>query len=466
MIEIGEQFITEKEEQRIGRQQFHEDLYLSEHIYDKTTAVTDTRGHRSSIKVSQLLPLPQTISETWSDLLFLEFPAIGYEQESLNEIIKPLKAKMQIDLIEAAASNSAIGMLWWNLFMVDGELKYKFIQPQHTLWKKNELGELIDFKIFKLIEIKKSDKSRVYKILEHHYAYDEFGSIIRSKDDEKFHMVSEYIITVDTNGIVKAKMEISSEATGLSFIPVIEVSNMAMLGADTGRSDYQGKEKLFEEIDNRYAQINYVINENADPFILMPPGVLDSKGHFQRSNGKIIEKAGTGSADNDVSIVEWDGKLTAAFDAIKSMMKQLFFTSRLSAPIVGLESEGGSSDSGRALKWRSVNTITALGKRRLYWDNSIKLFFKMIADVDPKTYRALKDKDVKIGWQDGLPIDAFEKTETLVKQVGAGIKSRQTAIMQLDEVDEKTAQEEIERIDSDQKSEAENMSLSQPAIQV
>jgi hypothetical protein len=466
MFEIGEEFIIDKEQTRIARQQFHEDLYLSEHIYDKTVAVVDPKGNRTNIKVAQLLPLPQTISETWSDLLFLEFPHIIYEKESLNELIRPLVKKMQIDLIESAASNSAIGMLWWNIFMVNGELKYKFIQPQHTLWNKNELGELIDFKIFKLIKIDKGTKNATYKILEHHYAHDENGMMIQTEDEKKVHMISEYTITIDIKGIIVNKMEISEEPTGLNFIPVIEVLNMAMLGAETGRSDYQGKEELFKEIDNRYAQINYVINENSDPWILMPPGVLDSKGHFNRSNGKIIEKAGTGSADNDVSLVTWDGQLTSAFEAIKSMMKQLFFTSRLAAPIIGLDSDtGGNVESGRALKWRSVNTLTALGKRRIYWTNAITQFFDMIAEIDP-TYNSLKDQDIKIEWQDGLPIDPQEKTDTLVKQVGAGIKSRETAIQQLDEVDKETAQNEIDRINTDQKEEAENMSLSQAPITV
>jgi hypothetical protein len=225
------------------------------------------------------------------------------------------------------------------------------------------------------------------------------------------------------------------------------------------------KTDLFREIDNRYAQINYVINENADPWTLVPPGILNEQGHFNRRNGKIIEKANTGSNDNDVSLVTWDGQLTSAFEAIKSMMKQLFFTSRLSAPIVGMETEGGGVESGTALKWRSVNTLTALGKRHLYWSTAIKKFFWMLGEMSP-TYSVFKGKKVQVIWQDGLPIDITERTNVLVQQVNAMIKSKETAIKELNEIDTEQAQEELEKINTEQKQESENQAAGMQPIQV
>jgi hypothetical protein len=180
----------------------------------------------------------------------------------------------------------------------------------------------------------------------------------------------------------------------------------------------------------------------------------------------MIEKAPTGTAENSVELVTWDGQLTAAFEAVKSMMKQLLFTCRLSPAIMGLEVEtGGTSESGRSLKWRSVNTLIALGKKRLYWNHSFRQFFSMLADMDPK-YASFKDKDLKIDWQDGLPIDITERTQVIVQQVNAGIKSKETAIRELNEVSKEMAQEEIEKINAEQTQNAEINSLSLPSIQV
>jgi len=473
MLQVGDIFLSQSDIQRINLQQFHEDLYLSQHVYDKTVKrVNPDTGSIQKVQVSQLLPLPQTISETWSDLLFMEFPQLTFEDETADSLVKQLTDSMQIDLLEAEATNSAIGMLWWVLFRVDGKAHWKFIQPQFTKWTKNELGELINFKMFHELPMQDpSDAKRMYKVIEHTYAVDEeTDEILITDNGTKIHVINEFILICskdkDDEWKVVERRDINAETTDLSFIPVIEVQNQARLGTSIGRSDYEGKEDLFKEIDNRYAQLNYVINENADPWILMPPGVLNENGFFNRSNGKMIEKAPTGTAENNVELVTWDGQLSAAFEAVKSMMKQLLFTCRLSPAIMGLEVEsGGTSESGRSLKWRSVNTLIALGKKRLYWNDAFRKFFQMLSDMDV-TYAALKDKELKINWQDGLPIDITERTQVIVQQVNAGLKSKETAIRELNEIGQEAALEEIEKINQDQTTQAEIESVSLPSIQV
>ena len=471
MYQVGDIFLDKYDIDRMSRQAFHEDLYLSRHIYDKKIKTIDPKtGQVGSVKLSQLLPLPQTISETWSDLLFMEFPQMTFESDEADAKLKEIQDRLQIDLLEAAATNSAIGMLWWVLYRVDGKGYWKFVQPQHTKWIRDKIGQLINFQIIEeMPQETPSDAKKTFKVIEHTYEANEQGEIIETEKG-RIHVVNEYILIVnkdkDGEWKVTSRQDIDSDRTDLNFIPAIECPNMAMLGSEAGRSDYEGKEQIFQEIDNRYAQINHVINENADPWVLMPAGVLDESGNFRRQNGKMIEKAGTGSADNNIELVTWDGQLSAAFDAIKSMMKQLFFTCRLSPSIVGLETEtGGQSDSGRALKWRSINTLTALGKRRLYWNSNFKKFFDMLSYVDTD-YQVFRDKNLIIRWQDGLPADTTEKTQNIVAQVNAGIKSRETAIRQLNEVGKEDALEEIERIDSDAQKQAEIDQSALPSIQV
>lgn len=467
MLNIGDTFLSNEDQLRINTQQFHEDLYMGSHVYDKKVRRVNAKGNIETIKISQLLPLPQTISETWSDLLFLEFPHLSFKEEVADDLIAKLNAKLQIDLLEAQATNSAIGMLWWVLYRIEGVLHWKFVQPQYTLWKRDKHGKLIDFKIFKDITPEKEKKTKLYKITEHSYAVNDNGDIIQLENGNKIHIVNEYKISVETSRdnelVVKTVEVVSSDKSDLPFIPVIEVNNMAIMGMDIGRSDYQGKEDLFKEIDNRYAQINYVINENADPWILMPPGVLTEKGHFNRSNGKMIEK-GAGSVDNQLDIVTWDGALSSAFEAIKSMVDQLFFTCRLSPSIIGLNTErSGNGDSGRALKWRSINTLTARAKRQLYWNVAFKQFFQM-ASFMQKEYTVFRDKELVIQWQDGFPIDTTEVVDNVIKQVSAGLMSRETAIIELKEVDTEQAKEEIAKIDADNQTKAQTSALGLPPI--
>jgi hypothetical protein len=243
MYQLSDEFLTDDEQQRINQQQYFEDLYLGKHVYDKTISVVDDKNQVKNVKVNQLLPLPQTISETWSDLLFLEFPQITFKDDNADELVKEIEKKLQIDLLEAGASNSAIGMLWWMLFMVDGEVHWKFVQPQKTIWRRDELGRLIDLKLFKDITPDKEKSDKIYKIIEHSYAVNDDNEIIEKSDGARVHVINTYIITVSSDNKIIALKEISSEPTGLAFIPAIEVSNMAMLGCDEGRSDYDGKNR-------------------------------------------------------------------------------------------------------------------------------------------------------------------------------------------------------------------------------
>ena len=106
------------------------------------------------------------------------------------------------------------------------------------------------------------------------------------------------------------------QETDIDFIPVVKYVNIGMMGLNSGKSDYQGKEQLFAEIDNRVDQINYILQEHADPWTLLPPGVLNEHGQFIRNQGKMIEKGA--NTKSDVEIVAWNAQLEAAFQRLKT----------------------------------------------------------------------------------------------------------------------------------------------------
>jgi len=55
-----------------------------------------------------------------------------------------------------------------------------------------------------------------------------------------------------------------------------------------------------------------------------------------------------------------------------------------------------------------------------------------------------------IQWQDGLPIDNAEQIETETMAIDAGITSKLDAIMRVYNVDEETAQKQLDQIESEQ----------------
>jgi hypothetical protein len=425
-------------------------MYLSEYIYNK---IIDSKGNH--INIDPMIPLPNTVSEIFADLLFLEFPDLQFNDKEEDELLEDVKTKLSTELLEYAALASAQGMIWWYLFIKNDKVYWKFIQPQHTVWEHDSTGDLSMWRVFKAVGEEK-DHEQTYKVLEYEKIKNEDGEVSAV-------IMSEYEITVNVTTMEVTQVAGLEEETFLhNFIPAILIENMGLGGTDIGKSDYLGKEQLFAEIDHRVDQINDVLHNHAEPWTFLPSGMLDSNGDLNRANGKWVEKAPGGQADNSVEFSTWDASLDASFRQIEMMIRQIFFTSRISAPIAGLE-QGGAVESGRALKWRSVNTFAAVSRRRIYWGKALKLFFMMLGEMD-KGYKAIKDAKITIGWKDGLPLDEQGVIDTAVQAVNAQIMSKLTAIENTQEKSTTEAQEELDQINKEQRDDAEIESTAQAPI--
>jgi hypothetical protein len=56
---------------------------------------------------------------------------------------------------------------------------------------------------------------------------------------------------------------------------------------------------------------------------------------------------------------------------------------------------------------------------------------------------------VKVNWGNAIPEDMTEKTTNIKNRVEADILSKKTAIMRLDNLDESTAEKELEQINAE-----------------
>jgi len=435
LLELNQRFPNEIEEQRIKVQSSWEKMYHSEYIYNK---IIDYRGKQ--VPIDPLVPIPAIISEINADLLFGEFPKFNFQDETINKLInKMIRNKLESDMLELATYVSAVGTVFWKFFMIDNEINYEFIQGNKVAEWEEGLKGITNIKFFEELETDKYNKFTWYIIEEHIY-----------EDDQYFILRYKIKVKNTTNEIVKIE-DIEREVTGLDFMPIIKVINIGQMNSKIGKSDYQGKEQLFAEIDNRVDQINYVLQENADPWKFLPPGILDPHGRFNKRDGKMVEKAPGG--DNTVDIVTWDASLDAAFRQIEKMIELVFFTCRISSPIAGLE-KGGQVESGRALKWRSINTFSNINKKRKYFNKVFYKMFEIISKLDSE-YKNIDIDKLIIEWQDGLPLDSREITDNIIRQVQAGILSKLTAIQKINEVDKKEANDELEQIKKEKGDEAE-----------
>ncbi len=455
ILEKGSPFPSELEFKRINQQQVWDDMYNGVYHYIRKIIVGNDGATEK--KQDPLVPLPAIISDITSDLLFGEFPSFvfGKDTQALNEKVsdrlKEWKTYMT-DVNSAAAYNSCLGTMFWYLFQMNEQTFYKFIKPMNTIWSEDILG-LTKVWFFHEIDRSRYDRWIDYHIQEHFYNYDDKTYESPILDPGKQHAVIEYEIRVKndpTREIKKVKIVKKEIVTGFDFIPIIKIENIKNLNQKNGKSDYQGKEQLFAEVDNNVDQINHILSEHADPWTFIPPGILNENGQFNRAKGKMIEKAPGAQGNNDVDVIAWDGQLEASFNNIKMMIQMILFTSRISNQIAGFffDKTGGQAESGRALKWKSVSTNSMIVKKRNTWDESFLEFFTMLFKMD-KNFKDDDSKDQRTLWKDGLPLDNEAVVKHVVTEVNAQLKSKLKAIQQINEVDEKTAQAELDRINAE-----------------
>jgi hypothetical protein len=435
---------------RIQLETEYELMLLSSYSFN-STLVTKS-GLARKVNLEPIVPIAALVSEINADLLFGEFPRFKSEsdkaQAQLDAYMKE-HTELASDFLEAATYNSAMGTVFLYIFKDEGELFHKFIKSNQVVWEEDIRG-LRSVAITETLA--SNDKQKWVKYAVQLHELKTTNKRAKDVNANRTHVITNYEIKVSQTGdkpIIDLK-EISTVKTGLNFIPIKKIENIKLMNITVGKSDYQGKTQLFAEIDARIDQINYCLQENQDPWIVVPPGILGPDGSFNRSNGKMIERAATNQGGaNQVEVISWDPELEAAFRQIETMLYMVFFTSRISSPIAGLDDKGGNVESGRALKWKSINTFSARNRKQLYWTDALTWYFQTMAIMGEPSLSAMVDEKVNVQWRDGLPNDTTELVTSVIRQVQNGLKSRETGIKEINDVSEEIALSEIAKIADD-----------------
>jgi len=442
MLTKGETYPNAKDSQRILQESFYEKLLLNQSVGNYEW--TEVNGKRTKVPKDPIVPIPQTIADISADLLLGEFPTIILPEDRQEEFDAwASESDLGTKLLEGATYVSAIGTIFSSMMKLDNEVIYDLKPGNQVTWSE-EFGKVTNVKIILGTSKTKSGNDIIYEIQE--WSLPNSTLIIEHYNAK---------VRISDHEVQDVALIDEPQMPGLDFIPIAKWINVGVMGQLNGRSDYAGKSQLFSEIDNRIDQNNDVLQENAEPWKAVPAGILNQDGQLNRANytSKMFEKTMGGQADNGVDIMTWDGQLGAAFDQIEMMIDMTFFTSRISNPISGRLKNGSGSDSGKALKWQSVSTIAMKQRKEKYANTFIRNFINQWSKL---TGEEIEKQDIKIQWQDGLPIDEEEETTNVVAQVNAGLMSRETAIEKLQELSTDDAKDELDRILAGEVQQAEN----------
>ena len=185
------------------------------------------------------------------------------------------------------------------------------------------------------------------------------------------------------------------------------------------------------------------MDKHSDPILMVPPGVLDEKGHVKKKALGVIEfKDGE---NGKPEYIVWDASLENAFKEIEKIVEFLMMVGEISPDALGMGK--GQSDSGRALKFKLMRTIAKVARKKLYYNEAIKQFMytaQLLAKAYDVGINGLKLKkapaEVEIDWQDGLPTDETEQIDNETKLVDAGLTDKKSSIMRIFGVSEADAE--------------------------
>ena len=240
--------------------------------------------------------------------------------------------------------------------------------------------------------------------------------------------------------------------TGINESLIVHIPNWKTGNRYFGISDYYDLDSLFFAINNRMTKNDNILDKHSDPILMVPQGVLDEKGRVKKGQLGVIEIV-EGENQKPEYIV-WDASLENAFRQIEKLVEFLYLSGEISPDLIGMGK--GQSDSGRALKFKLMRTISKIARKKLYYDMTIKeviyiaqIFAKVHnLKVDGKTLQGNPEKP-ELKWQDGLPVDEVEQADVETKKIDAGIQSKKDAVMNIDQIDEKAAEEKLAEIEKE-----------------
>lgn len=249
------------------------------------------------------------------------------------------------------------------------------------------------------------------------------------------------------DGQIKALLEENEEATGVDQFLIVPIHNVLTTDRVTGIDDYSDLDTIIQEIEVRIAQISRILDKHSDPNMHGPETALsyDVTGESSfLSGGKYFP---VGPGESIPGYVTWDGQLSAAFQQIDVLMEQLYFLSETSPAAFG-QLKSGLAESGSALRRLMMAPLLKTSRLRMRLDPGLReaLWLASLLEKAQGMPNAVVLEDISILWQDGLPKDEPEETQTESTRYTAGLTSLESALKRMFGLEGEALEEELARI--------------------
>lgn len=426
---------------------------------------TDTDGKRKGRKY-KLDPLPERISQAFSDLLFGEDPewkaSDEADEERLTEMIEA--NDLPSELRSAAIDSSSEGEVWWRLYVDPDESEFPVVEfvsrlDVVPLFRGRKIVAVAFITVLFTQEIKLQNQVTVKYW--RHIEIQTSGETRNLLFEGELGMLGE-----------KRNLEVREETAdlperwvhGLGYMTAGRILNKRGRDFRLGISDYQGISDLFLDLN----EVRVIMAENArmsgKSRMVVPANAVDAEGKVDLGADVVVDEGvedfGDGGRAGSWAVLEYTFQAAALIEYKNDLVADAMTRVGLAEQFMGggKSSNEGSAMSGTALRTRFIPTILAGAGKGRYYDAELPKIILAMQEVDALLVArggcghtwVKSNEPPTIERSSVLPEDPREAIDLEVTAVSGEIRSVETAVRKLNpDWDDKQVEDELARIQED-----------------
>lgn len=384
----------EDEEKRIAEHVMMRKVYngLHDEIFQRYAAYLADKTEGEADKPKIILDWPDIATSTYTNMVFGKKIEIKSTMENI-----PKTPDSQVVIDSSRYGHGLYEVCNEGISVINPENVYLVVSPAN-------LQVITHFVIFSKFEVEATDqeKKRGYiKFTIHskgqiqHKIFELLGGKLVGQLSLQDFPEFAGIVT-DDDGIQK---------TGIDEILIVHVQNTLTSERYYGRSDYTPSViSLIESLEISFAQRDEVQSQFTKPTPVIPDSALS----FDFGAGEWTFRAGepiiTMPGDVPPSLMVWDAQLAHVEKAIDQKMDQLLQHLHLSKVLLA-GTEAGTAESGTALRFRLIPTMSVVDKHRLAMEEAIPQVLHLWSALHKPVVEKNK---ISVILRDGLPTDPIE----------------------------------------------------------
>lgn len=442
-LKEGEQFPPANQKARLDRYKKNKALFETKHkktYEDALVRIQSIIGDsRRAIINPVVLNYNKLLSVKTADLCCGEEPTIKSDKKDVQNIIDEILDTTNLTttiLYETVIDISRYGDAVWRIY------KNEEGKGDITIWDPKEW--------FPIVSI---DNPK--KIVNHVLAWKVYkGRNMHGEKKYELHAQIHYkgyyehlVFDMKNDKTIGKKLSTEKVNTGTKDFAVIHISNVTTSDSPFGHDDYIPVDSIISELMIRFGQIQNILDKHASPSLQGPLTALEYDERSRSYRLKLANYFAKNPEDEEVKYLTWDGNLDAAFQEIEKLIDQLLIISEMGSALLGSVDSSGRAVSGTTMKLRMMNPLM---KARRLVKNLHKGLIEALVGISQIGYQQLTKDDFSIEWYDGLPDDPMEEAQIYAIRTGQKPTiSQKRAIMAMDDLNEKQAEEVLEEINQE-----------------